>query len=488
MITRKPYRIRSFVNRYCSITRDLSKTNLNVATHDRSTANALRRNQRRLEEFESNIELAKQFKTHRQNVVEILKDEKNIDALFEKEVPILVNDYGKLTEEMGVLSFNDIEMRNTIMLVCHSLVESMYIELTLNKLEDKRIKPYLEEIKSSYWFESLAEYRFRFYNFKSSQFLSSTESDMSTQINGNNFVRFNSCQKDSRECIEKFERSFEKYKKAQNESIAHIQLGINIVQDLLCAHEYIPTTEIWHYLLDNLGKLQLYNYQQIIYLSLFQYKHQPTILATPKEKDRLTAPLMADHFSHLIEDFPEILSTLCKYQEVRKDKRTFIELLSFLKLDKLAGEVMALKSPLLSKTKYKLPAICPGIEFESKDLFISRNCLYLIMQSAINLGLYEYVDLLYDKIVLDSIDPHRIQLNYEEKRLVEGSIFTPELFLIMLEACKKSKDLGRVLWLMPFLDDYVGKNSVPVTLKISILEVLKIFNLEGKLVSYQKIM
>ena len=36
------------------------------------------------------------------------------------------------------------------------------------------------------------------------------------------------------------------------------------------------------------------------------------------------------------------------------------------------------------------------------------------------------------------------------------------------------------------LDEYVGKNSVPVTLKNSILEVLKTFNLEGKLVSYQK--
>ena len=56
----------------------------------------------------------------------------------------------------------------------------------------------------------------------------------------------------------------------------------------------------------NLGTLKLYNYQQIIYLSLFQYKHQPTILATPKEQDRLTAPLMADHFSHLIEDFRNI--------------------------------------------------------------------------------------------------------------------------------------------------------------------------------------
>ena len=84
------------------------------------------------------------------------------------------------------------------------------------------------------------------------------------------------------------------------------------------------------------------------------------------------------------------------------------------------------------------------------------------MKSAINLELYEYVDLLYDKIVLDSIDPYRIQLNYEEKRLVEGSILHQSCFN-HVEACKKSKDLGRVLWLMPFLDEYVGKNSVPVT-------------------------
>ena len=137
---------------------------------------------------------------------------------------------------------------------------------------------------------------------------------------------------------------------------------------------------------------------------------------------------MADHFIHLIESYPEILSSLCKYQETRNDKETFIELLSFLKLDKLAGEVMVLKSPLLSIAKFKLPQKCPGIELDSKLLTISRDCLYLIMKSSINLGLHEYVDLLYDKIVLDSIDPNNIQLNYVQQKLVEGKIFTPELF------------------------------------------------------------
>ena len=77
MITRKPYRIRSFINRSYSITRNPSKINRNISTHDRSTTNVLKRNQRRLKEFENNIELAEQFKTHRQNVVEILKDEKH---------------------------------------------------------------------------------------------------------------------------------------------------------------------------------------------------------------------------------------------------------------------------------------------------------------------------------------------------------------------------------------------------------------------------
>ncbi|KAK6883031.1 hypothetical protein K4I79_004552 [Candida tropicalis] len=447
----------------------------------------LRRNQRRVQDFETNIQLAEQFKSHRNNIIEILKDEANIDALFENNETHVngVNDYDELQKTLGKLSYNDIEMRNTILLVCHSLVESLYVEETLRKLDDGRLKNYLEEIKSSFDFGSFKDYRLKFVHFKSSQFLNHPDSDIVKEVDGNGFVKFGSYENDSSKYITRFKESFAKYEQNKN----YTKLGVNIVKDLLHGPGHIPTAEIWSYLLDKFDHYKLHNFQQIIYESLFQYKHQPTVLATPRDPKKSKPQLMADHFIHLIESYPEILSSLCKYQETRNDKETFIELLSFLKLDKLAGEVMVLKSPLLSIAKFKLPQKCPGIELDSKLLTISRDCLYSIMKSSINLGLHEYVDLLYDKIVLDSIDPNNIQLNYVQQKLVEGKIFTPELFLIILESCKKSDNLGRVSWVLPFLDEYIALNkNIPQELKDSIIEVLTIYNLEGKLLSYKKLL
>ena len=58
----------------------------------------LRRNQRRVQDFETNIQLAEQFKSHRNNIIEILKEEANIDALFENNETHVngVNDYDEL--------------------------------------------------------------------------------------------------------------------------------------------------------------------------------------------------------------------------------------------------------------------------------------------------------------------------------------------------------------------------------------------------------
>lgn len=483
MISRRQIFLRNILRRNYSL-----KPSVTIEPSDR----LLRRNQRRVRDFETNIQLAEQFQIHRNNIIEILNDEKNIDALFEsdtnEQLGNHINDYNELQESLGMkLTYNDIEMRNSILLVCHLMIESIYIESTLKKIDDGRLKKILNEIKSSFEFNSINDYRFNFVFFKSSQFLNHSESDIIKEIDGNNFVKFKLNEKNSQEYINNFNKSFIKY----NENNDHIELGINIIKNLLYESNFIPTIEIWNYLLKKFNYYKLYNFETIIYESILQYKHQPTILATPKSSNQSKPQLMADHFIHLIESYPEILSSLCKYQEVRNDKETFIELLSFLKLDKLAGEIMVLKSPLLSIAKFQMPKKCPGIELNNKSLTISRNCLYLIMKSSINLELFEYVDLLYDKIVLDSIDPNNIQLNYSiQQKSVEGKIFTPELFLIILEACKKSNNLGRVLWVLPFLDEYISlnKDSISNDLKNSILEVLTIHNLEGKLLSYKKLL
>ncbi|RCK54631.1 hypothetical protein Cantr_04575 [Candida viswanathii] len=443
------------------------------------------RNQRRIREFENSVRAADQFKAHRRNVVDILKDDTNIDALFTDESSDVktVSNYDGLRGALGKMSYNDVEMRNTMMLAAYSLVESLEVEDSLRKIDDGSLTKALAEAQLSFDFESFQDYRFRFVHFKSSQHLNHQVSDFAKVIEGNQFGRFALCDKGSDEYLERFKKTFAKYEKNKD----HVELGLGLVKDLLSGSYYIPTAQIWSYLLDKLGERKLHNFQQIIYLSLFQYKHQPTVLATPKDKNQSKPPLMADHFTHLVESYPEILSSLCKYQEARNDKETFIQLLSFLKLDKLAGEIMVLKSPLLSIAKFQMPDRCPGIALDSRHLTISRSCLYLIMRSSINLGLSEYVDLLYDKIVLDSVDPDNIQLNYVEQKLVQGQIFTPELFLIILESCKRSDNLGRLLWVLPFLDEYIATSQeIPQALKDSIFEVLNIYNLEGKVLSYKK--
>ncbi|KAL6449883.1 hypothetical protein SBY92_002357 [Candida maltosa Xu316] len=477
MITRRPFRIRWYSTRIPQLSQRV-----------------LKRNQRRLTEFENNIKLADQFKTHRNNILELMKDESHIDALFDHDFPMTVTEHSELQNHLGATTYTDIDMRNTITLVCHSLAESIRVELALREVADPRLDSILENIKGSIHFDAVEDYRFRFYNIKSSQFLNYTESDIMKEVDGSNFVRFTSPVKDSQEYISRFTQTFDKYETThQHEPLAHIDIGVNLIRDMLSCSTYIPTVEIWHYLLAKLDTYELYHYQSLVYSSLFQYKHQPTVLGAPQpESQPQTKPrLMADHFTHLVEAYPEILSSLCQYQTSRNDKDTFVELLSFFKLDKLAGEVLALKkSPLLSKAKYNLPQVCPGIDLDTKNLRVSRQCIYSVMRSAIALEMYEYVDLLYDKIVLDSVDPDTVQLDYTPDKLVEGTIFTTELFAIMLDACKESNDLGRLLWLLPFLDEHIAKNkdTIPESLKTAIMETLTVFNLEGKLLAYGKIL
>lgn len=75
---------------------------------------------------------------------------------------------------------------------------------------------------------------------------------------------------------------------------------------------------------------------------------------------------------------------------------------------------------MLSKSKYKLPKYIPGLDLGERLLTISRSSMYQIMQMTIDLQLYEYLDLLFNKIVLHSRDKNLIELNYVEDVLVEG--------------------------------------------------------------------
>ncbi|CAD1811026.1 hypothetical protein FOB58_002066 [Candida parapsilosis] len=458
---------------------------------DKRFSQALKRNERRLREYEDAIELSKQYKQHRSNLIDILSDGANIGAMFDHDPKCKMSTYEEMCKDIGgnqgYMAYNDIEMRNTMMLVASLFMENVVSEMKLRCVRvDLESDGFFNQIKSSTEFISLEQYRLNFHAYKSSQWLSTANADTS---NGINPIVFKSSKHSSGPIIKSLEIAFEHYASSTSK-LAHLQLALQIVHILTSPHDNIPTIKLWSYLLDKLGNCQLINYQQIVYLSLFQYKHQPTVLADPPPTaDSIFAPLMADHFVHLIAQDPEMLIPLLRYQLLRKDETMFLELLSFLTLDKIASEMQVIKSPMLSKSKYKMPKYVPGLDLDERLLTISRASMYQIMEMAIEFQLYQYLDLLFNKIVLHSRDRSSIELNYVEDVLVEGKVFDDALFGILLDAAVKSNDLGRVVWLLPFIDEYIVEVGVMNDeLQAQLLSTLRFFNLEGKLKSYEDIL
>ncbi|KAI3403136.2 hypothetical protein KGF56_004025 [Candida oxycetoniae] len=508
MVREQPFRIRNqeLVSRY-KVCRYSQLTNAGNTDFEKVYKNALKRNKRRVKEFETGIDLAKQYKQHRSNVLGIISNQDNVDSMFVNDSSSRCNVQtydemcSKLESNQRGLIYNDVEIRNIMMLISTMLIETVLIELKLRniQLEDAEkgheIAKFIEDFKTSDAFFSLQRFRANFYHCKSSQYLNYWDSDACSQTKSIIPIVFLSPYYDDTEILEKLDKAFKEYHHHHHhhnsnttEKLAHINLAYQIVQIFLSRHSYIPTIKTWSFLLDKLCENNLTNYQQIVYLSLLQYKHQPSVLATPSEPLKtIIAPLIPDHFLHLIQQDPEILSSLLAYQVPRNDKEMFVELLSFLKLDEVAREVLTIKSPLLSRSKYKLPKIIPGYDFDITNLTITRSCIYRIMKLTISIGLFEYLDLLFDKIVLHSKDQENILLSYTENSLVKGKIFDCDLFMVMLDAAEKSNDMGRVMWILPFLDEFIAENhqQIPKHLREKVLETLAYFELEGKLQTYK---
>ncbi|KAI5952874.1 hypothetical protein KGF54_003741 [Candida jiufengensis] len=485
-----PFRIRNLKLNYVQSRFSSISTKLKDFESETMYKDAVKRTNRRIHEYENLIELSNQYEKHRTNMIDILSNKDNINAIFGNEKFNTYLNYDEVfkSKENEGLTFNEVETRNTMMLISSLLLENVLQEIKLrkDKNNDMNSRDLIDELKHSDEFVSLEQYRKYFNYYKSSQFLNENRTDRT--IKKPQVVTFKSNKYDNSELLNSLNSIFKKCQSSKDK-LAHITLALKLVQTFLSSHTTIPTLQTFAFLLDKFGDMNLLNYQKIIYLSLFQYKHQPTLLATPKSDSGNRFPqLMPDHFLHLIIAYPRILESLLKYQVLRQDKFMFIELLSFLKLDKLAGEIMVIKSPLLSKSKYKLPNYIPTFNFDNKLLLtVPRSTIYEIMKLTIDLEIYEYLDLLFNKIVLHSKDESNIELNYIEASLVEGKIFDTELFLIMLNAAISSNDPGRVMWILPFFDEFVKDNKYKIDeeLKSKMLNALKLFGLEGKLKTYE---
>ncbi|RLV90624.1 hypothetical protein JA1_004434 [Spathaspora sp. JA1] len=408
-----------------------------------------KREERALMRYKQQNVLVDQYQTHHKQVIDLVNNTKAIKSMFNKQDSEQqrpkITTYNELEQLFGKLNYTDIEMKSTMLLICQSILESIAIEKHLEfqsnaeMVQYAKFKPLLEKVKQSTWFNSLEQYRYKFHHYKSGQYLNYWKADTTPAILGDDYIRFHSTTKDSSEYINRFKTSFESYQKDPD----HIILGLSIVQTLLQCSKYTPTIEIWTYLLSQFQRFNLDNFATIIYISLFHYKHQPTVLA--KHPQMLTAPIMPDHFTHLIQVDPEILGPIFTYQARHQDLETAVDLLAFLQLDRVIKE----KHPYMWARSGIHFIRIPQTIFVGPELTISRQCMYTIMRACLDLKLYSYFGLLFDKILVNSLDLNRIKLNTGNYKLVEN-LFDEELCILWFEYCKDTVDSKAVGWLLTY--------------------------------------
>lgn len=340
-----------------------------------------------------------------------------------------------------------------------------------------------KEIIESDNFNSIEVYRHNFNVFKSSQYLNYDHSDTLKFIQSSQPMKFKSPEQNNSEYFAKLEPIFNAYDR--NDPLSHLNLIANVSRILMTCQEFTPTMSIFNYLLEKFGQIGLYNYQSVIYDNLPSLRYKQSLLATPAQ-NLLKAPKMVYQLQDIIENDPKFLNSLIDYQVVRDDSEFFRELLSFYRLEEIAAhEKVLLKSSLkslVSKSRFSSfrSSIPKSISFNCEyPLFISVDSIYSAIKASIDLKQFEFIDLLVSKLILHSVmingtinvaltfgKQNNIKTNEyslliaEELSIFELSrnIFTKELFILLLRACRESDDVGRLMWLTPHLDLYLSTN------------------------------
>lgn len=536
-----------------------------------------KRSAEKSKEMTENYSLAHKFSDHRKKIVHIFKDDDNINALFngygstnssmasERTVES-ISSYEQLKKKLGVayLSYYNAQMKNSLLLLVHSFVNSVLIEINikhmllpntdstqrrsslyihlLRNLKDspekieiiKQLTPLyktnssspnnyqeffqgldfasvtdlVESLRSSDNFNSIESYRAFFQYYKSSQHLNYDHSDLIKSVLATNYLQFNNPRVNDTEFLKGLKRNFESFNK--NDELRHIDLILGITRTLLTSKSNIPSYGIFKLLLDKLGDLQLYHYQTLVYQTLPRFSHKSTVLNGCK--------LSALHFQHLIEQTPSILDSLLRYQVPRSDVETLKQMLSFFRLDEVAKHEKVVNrsylADLMSKSRFfrlqlRQLGIAPVVFASDSPIYVSKETVYLGMRACIELGQFQYLDSLFNKLVVHSVDdaenealkvvlsfgsrPDKIlnqSLMIEDREVVESRIFDNDLFKILIRASRKSDDLGRMMWLMPHLDKYLTSNGehIDSSLKREIFLALTKFGLEGKVLAYEKML
>ncbi|EGW32824.1 uncharacterized protein SPAPADRAFT_60167, partial [Spathaspora passalidarum NRRL Y-27907] len=209
--------------RYVSRTSEQTQDPAHKEHINRVVSGAIRKREgKAVKHYQENYTLVDQYLKHHKKVLDIADNPKIVSSMFSRDSKLQTATYKNLEHILGSLSYTNVDMKSTILLISHSLLESISIEERLKSKgvpelhNPTNLKYAIDHIKESSWFNSLEQYRYKFHHYKSGQYLNYWKSDTTPAILGEDYIRFHSTVKDSSEYINRFDSAFDKYQKDSN--------------------------------------------------------------------------------------------------------------------------------------------------------------------------------------------------------------------------------------------------------------------------------
>lgn len=368
-------------------------------------------------------------------------------------------------------------------------LQNDYINIIAN-LDQQLVVDLVGEFKSNNDFFSLKYYREMFHYYKSGNFLNYQQTDLHASTKSRQPIYFNSVERSNEEMLGTIDFAFKKYSTTKND----LELLIDITKGLYHSHKYTPTVEIFKELMDRFGEVRLYNYQAIVYDCLPQYRHMPVTLAESHGK---VAPRFLYQLQYLVEEVPEFLNTLLDYLIRRDDKATFLELLKFFRLRSLRdyeshfkksqyGSLISRSSFSKVYNNFRIDELAKEmlLVFDTDDpMVVSLDSTLTAIEGCIKFKRFEFIDPLFNKLVIFILNPekcdnkillplslgstleilehsNRFLLLAENPSIEDFSkiLFDKRMMKLLLRASKESDDIGRLLWIIPHLDQYLDRH------------------------------
>lgn len=423
----------------------------------------------------------------------------------------------------------------------------------------------VDQFASSEYFNSLQTYRSYFTHFKLAQALNYDDSDHRGPRQCRHGIYFSLPQLDNREYLARLQKAFatfsgsmerqkvmeannkayreycasptaakfaeldeiyQAYAQAHPKNHQHLSLLAEVIRILVECHQYTPTPELFTYLIDTFDEHNMKNYATMAYQCLFSYSDNASVLAASTDECQLFSQVSARHFLPIITASPDCLGSLIGYCARRQQKLTFRQLLLFFGLDEVMAHESVLDksylSPVIAKLRFLRYKEYRKLDMDlilfkhAEPLAVKPQTIVEAMKACVEMKEFGFVDSLFNKMVMHMTNLGKVALAFGESHKLESDLillkkysvselsrryFTQAIIEVMITAAVASNDLGRLMWLMPHVDDYIERGLVGISsdnvfashdrldpkLVAQLREALLHFGLEGKLHRYRQL-